>query len=89
MLCKKITIVNKLGLHARAAAALVKSASAFASEITILHSGKEVNGKSIMGIMMLAAAKGTEIEVSITGADEEQAMQAIEQLILRRFGEDK
>ncbi len=89
MLRKEITVINKLGLHARAAAALVKAATAFESEINIGYGGKKVNGKSIMGIMMLAAAKGAVIKLSIAGADEEAAMRAIEALILNRFGEEE
>ena len=89
MLSRNITITNKLGLHARAAAALVKTAAAFESEINIVCCGRKVNGKSIMGIMMLAAAKGAVIELNTAGADEEQAMRAIEKLILERFGEDE
>lgn len=87
MLSKRITIINKLGLHARAAANLVQTASAFESEINIVYNGKKVNGKSIMAIMMLAAAKGAEIELLTAGADEQQAMEELETLILNRFGE--
>jgi len=86
---KTITIVNKLGLHARAAAQFVQTASMFESNIDISVKGKNVNGKSIMGLMMLAAAKGTAIEFTITGSDEEDAMQALEQLIANRFGEEE
>ena len=89
MLSKEITIINKLGLHARAAASLVKTASAFESEINIVYGGKKINGKSIMGIMMLAAAKGATIELIVAGADEEEAMREIEALIINRFGEDE
>jgi phosphocarrier protein HPr len=84
---KKITITNKLGLHARAAAKLVQTASGYESEVYIIHNGRKVSGKSIMGIMMLAASKGTEIEVITSGADEEQAMTGVETLISDRFGE--
>ncbi|MEX2524527.1 MAG: HPr family phosphocarrier protein [Gammaproteobacteria bacterium] len=84
---KKITIINKLGLHARAAAKLVQTASAFESEIYLVQKDKKVSGKSIMGIMMLAASRGTEIELVISGKDEEQAMAEIEALIQDRFGE--
>jgi len=89
MLSRNITIVNKLGLHARAAATLVKTASAFASDINIICCDKKANGKSIMGLMMLAAARGATIELRIAGLDEAQAMQEIERLILERFGEDE
>jgi len=84
---KKITIINKLGLHARAAAKLVQTASAFESEIYLLQNDKKVSGKSIMGIMMLAASKGTEIELVVSGKDEKPAMTKIEKLIQDRFGE--
>jgi len=83
------TIVNKLGLHARAAAKFVTQASLFDSEIYVKQKNKNVNGKSIMGIMMLAAAKGTEIELIIDGADEKQAMQSLLELIENRFGESE
>jgi len=84
---KKITIINKLGLHARAAAKLVQTASGYESEVYIIHNGRKVSGKSIMGIMMLAASKGTDIEIITSGADEEQAMAGVETLIADRFGE--
>ena len=84
---KEITIINKLGLHARAAAKLVQTASAFSSEISVAHNSKKVSGKSIMGIMMLAASRGTSLEIITAGTDEHEAMQALETLILDRFGE--
>jgi phosphocarrier protein len=87
MLKKTITIINKLGLHARAAAKLVSYASRYASTIRIIRNNQEVNGKSIMGVMMLAAAKGSNIELLIEGEDEVDAMAAIENLINERFGE--
>lgn len=87
MQSKELTIINKLGLHARAAASLVQTASAFASEINIVYKEKKVNAKSIMGIMMLAAAKGATIELICAGPDEEDAMQQLESLIQSRFGE--
>ena len=77
MLQQTTTIVNKLGLHARAAAKFVTQASLFDSEINVKRNNQNINGKSIMGIMMLAAAKGTEIELIIDGADEKQAMQSL------------
>lgn len=86
---KQITIINKLGLHARAAAKLVQTASLFSSEISVVYNEKKANGKSIMGIMMLAASRGATIEIIISGADEVQAMQSIEELILDRFGESE
>ena len=84
---KKITIINKLGLHARAAAKLVQTASGYESDIFIIHNGRKVSGKSIMGIMMLAASRGTAIEIITSGEDEEQAMAGVETLITERFGE--
>ena len=86
---KSITIINKLGLHARAAAKFVQVASGFQAEINV-HSGhREVNGKSIMGIMMLAAGKGSEIEIKTIGPDEDEAMIALDSLIYDKFGEDE
>lgn len=88
MLNKEITIINKLGLHARAAAKFVSLASGFESDINISRNGRIVNGKSIMGVMMLAAGCGSQIELSVSGNDEEYAMQQLEQLIQDRFGEE-
>jgi phosphocarrier protein len=82
------TIRNRLGLHARAAALLVKTANRFASEVTIEKDGLEVNGKSIMGILMLAASKGTKITLKVEGRDSVQAMQTLGRLIENRFGEE-
>lgn len=87
MLQQTTTIVNKLGLHARAAAKFVTQASKFDSEINVKRNNQDVNGKSIMGIMMLAAAKGSEIELIIDGTDEKQAMLSLLELIANRFGE--
>jgi phosphocarrier protein len=84
---REITIVNKLGLHARAAAKLVTAASGFAADIKLRRGDREVNGKSIMGVMMLAASQGTQIELSADGADADTALDALEQLIADRFGE--
>jgi phosphocarrier protein len=84
---KQITIINKLGLHARAAAKLVQTASKYKSDITISCKDKESNGKSIMGIMMLAASKDNTVEVTAVGKDEEKAVAAIEALITNRFDE--
>jgi len=88
MIHKQIDIINKLGLHARAAAKFVTCASHFESNIHLAHNGNEVNGKSIMGVMMLAAAKGTTLTLRIDGADENSAMTALEELVKDRFGED-
>lgn len=87
MINRQIEIINKLGLHARAAAKLVTCASGFKSKVLLSHKGQEVNGKSIMGVMMLAAAQGTTITLSADGEDEAQAMVALEDLINDRFGE--
>ncbi len=88
MLTQEFSIVNKLGLHARASALLVKTASQFMSEIRVAREGVEVNGKSIMGIMMLAAAKGTTIRLKVEGEDEVVAMDVVGELIRNGFGED-
>lgn len=88
MLIEEFVIPNKLGLHARASALLVKTASRFNSDIFIEREDIEVNGKSIMGIMMLAAAKGSVIRVKIKGADEVDAMNILGELITDGFGED-
>jgi len=88
MIRKELTIVNKLGLHARAAAKLVTLASEFRSDIQLLRGSKSVNGKSIMGVMMLAAAQGSTIEIEACGPDEAEAVARLEELILQRFGED-
>jgi phosphocarrier protein HPr len=88
MLHKEFTIVNKLGLHARASALFVKTASRFTADIQLAKEGIEVNGKSIMGIMMLAASKGTTVRLSVNGADEALAMQTMGDLIANGFGEE-
>jgi phosphocarrier protein HPr len=88
MATKEFTIINRLGLHARAAAQLVQAANRFQSEITVEKEGMEVNGKSIMGILMLAAPQGSRIRVGVQGEDEEQAMATLEKLINDGFGED-
>jgi phosphocarrier protein HPr len=84
---RKLTIVNKLGLHARAAAKLVNLASGFESDITINRGDQSVNAKSIMGVMMLAAAKGVVVEVCADGKDANEAVAEIAQLVQNRFGE--
>jgi phosphocarrier protein len=84
---KELLIENKLGLHARAAAQIVKAASGFTSKVLLTKDGVEVDGKSIMGIMMLAAARGTMILVSAEGADEDKAMDGMERLFRSKFGE--
>ncbi|MHB1590866.1 MAG: HPr family phosphocarrier protein [Sulfuricella sp.] len=87
MLQQDIEIVNKLGMHARASAKLTQMAGQFKSEIWIACNGRRVNAKSIMGVMMLAANKGSIIHIEIDGADESEAMQALAALIAERFGE--
>ena len=89
MLYNQIEIINKLGMHARAAAKFVTLAQTYGADIKISRNGQQVNGKSIMGVMMLAAAKGSSIELAIDGEDETQAMQALTQLINNRFDEDE
>ncbi len=84
---RTVTIVNKLGLHARAAAKFVTLASGFESDVQLLRGDREVNGKSIMGVMMLAAGKGTEIELVTDGPDEVEAIERLAELIADRFGE--
>lgn len=81
-------IKNKLGLHARAAALLVKTANQFVSEVSIEKDGLEVNGKSIMGILMLAATKGTKITLKAEGKDAAQAIQTLGKLIENKFNEE-
>jgi phosphocarrier protein len=88
MLRKEFLIINKLGLHARASALFVKTASSFTSDIKLTKDGIEVNGKSIMGIMMLAASKGTTVTLSADGTDEVEALQTIGELIANGFGEE-
>ena len=87
MIKKELRIENRLGLHARAAAQIVKSASAFASKITLIKDGLEGDGKSIMGIMMLAAAKGSSVLLQVEGADENGALAELERLFQDKFGE--
>jgi phosphocarrier protein len=82
-------IINKLGLHARASAKLTQVASAHACEVWLSRTGRRVNAKSIMGVMMLAAGKGSSIQIETSGEDEDAAMQAILALIAGRFGEDE
>lgn len=87
MIRRNVTIINKLGLHARAAAKLVALSGQFGCEVKLVKNGTEVNGKSILGVMMLAAAKGSELELIADGGDEELALAALEELIGRRFDE--
>jgi phosphocarrier protein HPr len=87
MIKREIRVVNKLGLHARASAKLTQAASGFRSEVWISRNGRRVNGKSIMGVMMLAAGLGSTVELETHGEDEQDAMAAIEALFAQRFGE--
>jgi phosphocarrier protein HPr len=80
-------IVNKLGLHARASAKLTQIASGFSAEIWIARNGRRVNAKSIMGVMMLAAGKGTTVRLEAEGEDADEALAALSRLIADRFGE--
>jgi phosphocarrier protein HPr len=89
MITRNVTIVNRLGLHARAATRLVNCASEFSSEILVKKAARSVNGKSIMGVLTLAAATGTELTLEIDGDDEQLAMTALIRLINDRFGEDE
>ena len=82
-----VKISNKLGLHARASAKLTKLAGSFACEVHMSRNGRRINAKSIMGVMMLAAGMGSEVEVETEGVDEAQALAAIVELIASRFGE--
>lgn len=88
MITKTFSVQNKLGIHARPAAQFVRTAGKFASEVTVERDGERVDGKSIMGLMMLAVGYGMEITVTVDGADEADAMQAIESLVARKFDED-
>jgi phosphocarrier protein len=87
MISRSLTIINRLGLHARAATRLVNCASEFNARIIIRKGTRSINGKSIMGVLTLAASPGTELVVEASGDDEEQAIEAIARLILNRFGE--
>ncbi len=84
-----VQIINRLGLHARAAAKFVTLAAGFESEIQLLRDGRQVNGKSIMGVMMLAAGKGTMLEIVAEGGDAEQAIAELQALVQNRFGEEE
>jgi phosphocarrier protein HPr len=89
MIAEKIAIINKLGLHARAASKLVNCASQFESEVFISRNGNRVNAKSIMGVMMLAASKWVKLDLEIEGNDEDACREAISELINDRFGENE
>jgi len=89
MISRDVTIINRLGLHARAATRLVNCASEFKSEVLLKKGARSVNGKSIMGVLTLAAATGTELTIETDGEDEHLAVAALIQLINNRFGEDE
>ncbi|MDF3034852.1 MAG: ptsH [Paucimonas sp.] len=89
MLQREIGIINKLGLHARASAKLTQLASKYKCEVWLTRNGKRVNGKSIMGVMMLAAGNGSKVLLETDGADEQECFDALENLIQNKFGEDE
>jgi phosphotransferase system HPr (HPr) family protein len=88
MIERESEIVNRLGLHARAAAKLVHTAGGFQSRVTVLRDGEEVDAKSILGLLLLAAGQGSRVTVRCEGEDEEQAMRAVTELIANRFEEE-
>ena len=88
MVQKRVKILNKLGLHARPAALFVKTAAKFKSDVFLGRNNHEVNGKSIMGVMMLAAELGSEIMITVKGEDEEEALKALLNLVNSRFDEE-
>jgi phosphocarrier protein HPr len=89
MIKRGITITNQLGLHARASAKLSKLAGGFACDVHLSRKGRRVNAKSIMGVMMLAAGVGSEVEIDTEGPDEQAAMDALVKLFENKFGEDR
>ena len=89
MLQREVEIINKLGLHARASARLTQVAGQFKSNVWLSRNGRRVNAKSIMGVMMLAAAQGTKLTIETEGPDESEAMEAVAGLIALRFDEDE
>ena len=88
MIEREVTIVNQLGMHARPAAQVVRTASAFTAEVEIVREGMAVNAKSIMGVMMLAAECGSSVILRANGADEAAALEALAKLVAEGFGED-
>ena len=88
MIEQDLTVTNRLGLHARATAKLVQTLSGYRSSATLTAKGREVNAKSIMGVMLLAAGQGTQVRLRVEGDDEEHAAQAVVSLFERRFDED-
>lgn len=89
MITKQITIINKLGLHARAAVKLMNTASRFVSDVHLRNNGRLVDAKNVMEIMVLGISQGRQVEVQVSGPDEHEAMAALEKLIQERFGEDE
>jgi phosphocarrier protein len=89
VISREIRIINKLGLHARAAARFVTTASHYQSEIQLTLNGQRVNGKSIMGVMMLAASQGTTLTLIADGEDAASAVEALSELVQARFGEEE
>jgi phosphocarrier protein len=85
---KEITIINRLGLHARPAAMFVRIASRFRSEVWVEKEGEQINGKSIMGLMMLAAGQGSKLTIRCEGPDADKVMEELEELIQQKFNED-
>jgi phosphocarrier protein len=85
---KQMTVINKLGIHARPAALFVKVAGKFECDVSVEKDGETINGKSIMGLMMLAAGQGSKLTVTTKGRDAEAALNALEQLFLQKFSED-
>ncbi len=88
MITKKLTVLNKLGIHARPAAQFVRVASRFQADVTVEKDDESVDGKSIMGLMMLAVGCGADVTVTVDGPDEEAALAALEELVRGKFGED-
>jgi len=89
MLQREVEIINKLGLHARASARLTQVAGRFGADVWLSRNGRRVNAKSIMGVMMLAASKGSTVVIETDGPDEAEAMHAVEELIANRFDESE
>ena len=85
---RELVVINKLGIHARPAALFVKAANRFASNVMVEKDGEEINGKSIMGLMLLAAGCGSRLKVTVTGGDAEDMVRALEELIARKFDEE-
>jgi phosphocarrier protein len=88
MKTRDVTICNRLGLHARAATRLVNCASGFEADVWIVRGARRINGKSIMGVLTLAAAKGTELSIEADGPDEDEALDAMNRMVEDRFGEE-